>query len=113
MQTASIRKTRAARPWLNTTGSVAPTAMLPFADAAAAEQRYVSQTGNQMPEWEVVVDVNVERETTTFSNWLARWREQVVLSENQGCGCCVDIWRISGPDEAKLEISSQLVGPPP
>jgi hypothetical protein len=35
-QTASIWKTSPSRPWLNTTGSVAPTATLPFTDAAAA-----------------------------------------------------------------------------
>ena len=34
--TASSRKIRAGRPWLNTTGSVVPPSTLPFAGAAAA-----------------------------------------------------------------------------
>jgi len=66
-----------------------------------------------MPEREVVVDVAVERERSAFSNWLERWRDRVVLSENQGCGCCVDIWRIDGPEDARSELSSELTGAPP
>ena len=63
-----------------------------------------------MPEWEVIIDVTVPREVAAFAKWIDRWREQIVISENEGCGCCVDIWKVEGPAEAQAELHAELVG---
>jgi hypothetical protein len=63
-----------------------------------------------MTKWEVVVDVTGPREVAAFAKWIDRWRDQVVVSEKEGCGCCVDIWKIEGPAEAQTELAAQLVG---
>ncbi len=56
---------------------------------------------------EVVVDVNDEQEVAAFSAWAARWRERAIVSEDSGCGCCVNIWTVTAPQEAFDELSIQ------
>ena len=53
-----------------------------------------------MPKVQVIVDVGCKNEVATFSEWLQRWRASATISENDGCGCCVDIWDVDGPREA-------------
>ena len=78
-----------------------------------AADRGVSQTGRSMLEWQVIVDVTVASEVAAFSHWLERWRGQLSVSENEGCGCCVDIWTMKGPAEAKAELPAALLGATP
>lgn len=41
--------------------------------------------------------------------WLARWRPHLAYcSENTGCGCCIDLWDVDGPEEAIREIPGEL-----
>ena len=41
--------------------------------------------------------------------WFARWRPRLAYcSENQGCGCCVDIWDVEAPAEAVAELPEEL-----
>ena len=62
-----------------------------------------------MVNWKVVVDVDDAEEVEAFSSWLERWRERVELSDDSGCGCCVHIWEIRGPVEAKAELAPSLI----
>jgi hypothetical protein len=43
---------------------------------------------------------------------LARWRDQVAVSEHEGCGC-VDVWTIAEPAEGQAELPAELVGAAP
>lgn len=52
-------------------------------------------------------DVAGEREAAEA--WFARWRPQLsYCSENRGCGCCVDLWDVEGPDAAIEELPPSM-----
>jgi hypothetical protein len=39
-----------------------------------------------------------------IEQWLATWQSRLnYVSNNEGCGCCVDIYNIEGPQEAHLK----------
>ncbi len=38
----------------------------------------------------VIIDLTVLREVAAFAKWSDRWRDQVVVSGNEGCGCCIE-----------------------
>lgn len=45
--------------------------------------------------YEVIIDVNDKAEWDAFEDWLKKYQNAVVgISENSGCGCCVDIFTI-------------------
>lgn len=45
----------------------------------------------------------VDRER--FDDWLARWRHMLVsCSDNDGCGCCVDMYDLEAPEQALAEL---------
>jgi len=53
----------------------------------------------------IVVNKDKTDEATKVASWFDRWRDQLTfVSENQGCGCCVDMWEIEGPPEAIAEL---------
>ena len=53
----------------------------------------------------ICVDVNQEDQRAAVEAWFERWRPQLaVLSDDQGCGCCVNIWNVDGPADAIAEI---------
>ena len=57
----------------------------------------------------ICVDVNRADDRAAVEAWFERWRSRLsVLSENEGCGCCVDIWNVDGPAEAIAEIPETL-----
>jgi hypothetical protein len=62
---------------------------------------------------QVVVDVNDAEEVAIFSAWVARWREHATVSENEGCGCCVNIWVVSAPQEAFDELPGRILNAAP
>lgn len=62
-----------------------------------------------MPKQRVIIDVNVAEEVATFDAWLERWRSVAELSENEGCGCCVDIWEVVAPQAAFDELPEKLL----
>jgi len=46
------------------------------------------------------IAVDSPDEVASFYTWLARNRESVLgMSENTGCGCCVDIFYLELPDD--------------
>jgi hypothetical protein len=53
----------------------------------------------------ICVDRENSAEVAAVDSWFAKWRSQLVfVSDNQGCGCCVDIWNVEGASEAVKEI---------
>ena len=49
----------------------------------------------------ICVAVDFPDEVREVEAWFAAWRENLTyVSDNQGCGCCVDIWDVDGPREA-------------
>jgi len=57
----------------------------------------------------ICVDVSHKDESAAVEAWLNRWREQLAfVSENTGCGCCVDMWDVEGPDDAISAIPSSV-----
>ena len=57
----------------------------------------------------ICVDVNRADDRAAVEAWFERWRSSLsVLSENEGCGCCVDIWNVDGPEEAIAAIPETL-----
>jgi hypothetical protein len=42
--------------------------------------------------------------------WLERWRPRLAyVSKNEGCGCCVHIYRVEGPQEAIDELPPDVL----
>ena len=51
----------------------------------------------------VIVLVDRPDEVTAFYGWLRRNRSHIVgISENEGCGCCVDIYSLVVNEEAEV-----------
>lgn len=62
-----------------------------------------------MPKFTICIEA--EDEPRRFvDDWLSRWKGKFVhLSENGGCGCCVDIYEIDGPLEAIQELPEEYI----
>ena len=52
----------------------------------------------------VSVTIDNEREVMAVNAWLNRWGPRIQLSDQQGCGCCVDIWDVEGPADLIASI---------
>ena len=61
----------------------------------------------------VSVTIDNERDILAVNAWLRRWGPRIQCSDNQGCGCCVDIWSVDAPDEAFAELPAGMVTPAP
>ena len=59
----------------------------------------------------VIVTIDNEREVAAVSAWLRRWGPRIRCSDNEGCGCCVDIWNVEAPAEALRELPREMVSP--
>jgi hypothetical protein len=54
-----------------------------------------------------VVDVPGEREF--LQTWMNKWKGRLSsVSENLGCGCCVDLFEVEGPDMALAEVPEKM-----
>jgi hypothetical protein len=61
-----------------------------------------------MPKATIIVTVDELSEVASIEAWFARWKDRLAfISDNQGCGCCVDIWDIEGSQEAINELPVQ------
>lgn len=50
-----------------------------------------------------VICVDNPRECDSFYDWLERNRQHIIgISENRGCGCCVDMFEIVLDDQAEV-----------
>jgi len=64
-----------------------------------------------MPRATIIVDVTHPDEVAASEDWLAKWTSSITYrSENQGCGCCVNIWDVEAPEEALAALPSNLKG---
>lgn len=64
-----------------------------------------------MPRATIIVDVTHPEEVTACEDWFAKWAPSLTLqSENQGCGCCVNMWDVEGPDEALAALPLSIKG---
>lgn len=61
----------------------------------------------------VSVTIDNERDILAVNAWFRRWGTRIQCSDNQGCGCCVDIWRVEAPAEALSELPTGMVAPVP
>jgi hypothetical protein len=42
--------------------------------------------------------------------WLAKWRPALAFcSENEGCGCCVDMYNVEAPEEALADLPRSIL----
>ena len=57
----------------------------------------------------ILVDADRANDRAQVEAWFQRWREQLTyVSENTGCGCCIDMWDVEGPPDAVEELPVQL-----
>lgn len=57
----------------------------------------------------ICVDIGRDDDVVAAEDWFARWRNQLTfVSQNEGCGCCVDLWNIEGPAEVVETIPAEL-----
>lgn len=57
-----------------------------------------------MPRATICVDAGTP-EQVAVNAWLDRWRGRLLfVSHNEGCGCCVDMYRVEGSQEALDEL---------
>ena len=61
----------------------------------------------------VSVTIDNEREVTAVNAWFQRWGPRIQCADNQGCGCCVDIWDIQAPAAALAELPPAMCRPSP
>jgi len=51
--------------------------------------------------YQVVIDVSDNAECKVFEDWLKRYQNEIIgISENSGCGCCVNIFTVELLDGA-------------
>ena len=57
----------------------------------------------------VSVTIDNEREVMAVNAWFQRWGPRILCADNQGCGCCVDIWDVRAPAQALAELPAGMV----
>ncbi len=63
-----------------------------------------------MPRATICVRTDDPAEVTAVENWLAQWKDQLsYLSDNYGCGCCVELYDVEGPTEAIGSLPPEVV----
>ena len=53
--------------------------------------------------------VDDPRELAAVREWLGRWRASLRHCEENGCGCCVEMYDVSAPAEALAELPEALL----
>jgi hypothetical protein len=57
----------------------------------------------------ITAAVDSPDEVSAFESWLERWQSRLTfVSEEKGCGCCVRMLDVEGPQEAIDEIPEPL-----
>jgi hypothetical protein len=53
----------------------------------------------------IVVEADRPDEVEAIAAWFVGWQARLMhCSDNLGCGCCVDIWEVQGPQQAIDEL---------
>lgn len=58
---------------------------------------------------QVAIDIASKVEVQKWGNWLNQYKDQVKISDNEGCGCCVDIFKVSGDSEILKTLPLEIV----
>jgi hypothetical protein len=54
--------------------------------------------------------VDYPDEAHAVANWFTKWRSRLVsVSNDYGCGCCVNLWDVVGPAESFAELPKDSV----
>ena len=57
----------------------------------------------------ISLDLDSEDELSKFEAWSQKWKKRMtVFSDDYGCGCCVSLYDIEGPDEAIDSIPKEI-----
>ncbi len=57
----------------------------------------------------IIVDANNAEDMRAAEAWLDRWRPALRhVSDDEGCGCCVHIWHVTGPAQAVDELPPSM-----
>lgn len=60
----------------------------------------------------ITVETDQPEEVAAVDGWFERWDGRLSsVSENLGCGCCVDIWTVDAPEEALGELPKECWAP--
>ena len=64
-----------------------------------------------MPRATIIVDVAHPEEIAASEEWFTKWAPSLTYrSDNQGCGCCVNIWDVEEADDAIAALPSSILG---
>ena len=64
-----------------------------------------------MPRATIIVNVDNPEESRASEQWFAKWASTLTYhSENEGCGCCVNIWNVEGPSDALADLPLNIKG---
>jgi hypothetical protein len=59
----------------------------------------------------IIIYAEGREEWEAFEAWRGRWQKDLsLLSDDEGCGCCVNIFRVEGPEEAIEAIPEPIRG---
>jgi hypothetical protein len=57
----------------------------------------------------ISISSDSDAEKVAFEAWCALWKEKMsVFSDDYGCGCCVHLYDVEGPEEAIQAIPPEL-----
>jgi len=57
----------------------------------------------------ISISSDSQDEESAFQDWLHRWEDKLkYISEDYGCGCCVHLFDIEGPEDAISDIPEHL-----
>jgi len=61
-----------------------------------------------MPRAKIIVETDQPAEVAAVEAWFAKWELKITWrADNQGCGCCVDIWEVDASTEALAALPAQ------
>jgi hypothetical protein len=69
-------------------------------------QKIKNATGR--PRYIVYTDPGTTEEER-LSRWLEKWRDDLPFFDNEGCGCCINIYKIDAPLQTLAELSPELL----
>ncbi|RYG64846.1 hypothetical protein EON80_18450 [bacterium] len=59
------------------------------------------------PKYTVTIDPGDPYEEM-FQSWFEKWRDQFSYFDNQGCGCCVNIYEFDISTQAVAELENEI-----
>ena len=64
-----------------------------------------------MPKATIIAQVDFPEEVEAVDAWLDKWEAHLdYLSENLGCGCCINMFNVEASRDALDELPEHLLG---